>query len=67
MVEDKIKLVPIPEEKLKHYLKIFKSLICCDCGIQEIDFYPYAYDSEENDVWFVGKCSNCGELCFSKE
>ena len=67
MVEDEIKLVPIPDEKLKHYLNTSKSLVCCDCGIQEVEWYPYAYDPEENDIWFVGKCPNCGELCFSKE
>jgi hypothetical protein len=81
MVEDEIKLelpeceaederlflIPIPNDKLKHYLKTSKSLVCCDCGIQEVEWYPYAYDPEENDVWFVGKCPNCGELCFSKE
>lgn len=67
MVEDEIKLVPIPDEKLKHYLKTSKSLVCCDCSIQEVEWYPYAYDPEENDVWFAGKCPNCGELCFSKE
>ena len=64
---EKIKLVPIPDNKIKSYLRTTKSLVCCDCGIREIEFYPYAYHEEENDVWFVGVCPNCGELCYSKE
>jgi hypothetical protein len=63
------KLELIPEEKLKRYLKKFPtSTVICNCGkINTTMFIPYAYDRDNNDVIYVGKCEKCGELLFTKE
>ena len=64
-------LTLIPEKKLKSYidLNLKASTFCEGCNklIENAPIYPYGYDEEENDVYFVGKCPNCGELFFIKE
>ena len=66
-MEEEIKLTIIPE---KLFLSRIKNLLtadtCCDkCeSVVKTTFYPYGYDKEENDVWSVGICPNCGDTLY---
>lgn len=60
----------IPEEKYKRYFNYRpKSTIYCDCGHlnEECEGIPYAYDEENNDVYFAHKCEKCGTIMYTKE
>ena len=60
----------IPEEKYKRYFKYRpKSNIYCDCGYLNYDCegIPYAYDEENNDVFFAHQCEKCGTIMYTKE
>ena len=69
----KPKLSVIPEAKLRRYLQAMKdkpitSKVLCDCGkLVNITPVPYAYNEENNDVWFAAICPHCGELILTKE
>jgi len=67
-----IKQVVIPEDKMKRYMEWCKgktsTVFCCDCKkLVEITLTPYYYDEENNDVYFVSLCPECGELIITKE
>lgn len=62
----------IPEDKLRRYIAFAslekKTSILCDCGeVVECQIFPYAYDEENNDVYFASICPKCGELLITKE
>ena len=60
----------IPPKKLVHYIDLnVGGGVFCDCGTfhEDLKFIPYAYDKENNDVIFAGKCKKCGKILFVKE
>jgi len=60
----------IPEEKYKRYFNYRpKSYIYCDCGHlnKDCESIPYAYDEENNDVYFARQCEKCGAIMYTKE
>lgn len=65
-----MKWIPIPKNKLKSYLELICiSNILCHCGKlnHNCKCIPYAYDKENNDIIFAGKCVECGEIFFTRE
>jgi len=71
--DKEVKLSVIPEGKLIRYLqemkkKPFTTKVLCDCGkLADITPVPYAFDKENNDIWFAAICPHCGELILTKE
>lgn len=63
----------IPDDRLSDVLKYVEEsneseLICLNCeSIISTKHYPYAYDSENNDVVYVSRCPNCGEILYSRD
>ena len=59
----------IPEAKLAHYLDNFlTSTVMCECGkLHKGIFIPYAYDKDNNDIIFIGKCKHCNKIIYIKE
>jgi len=62
----------IPEEKMKECIKYCtqhgKSTVICSCGsIVDVEYFPYYYDKENNDVHFASVCPICGALIITKE
>lgn len=62
----------IPEEKMKEYIKYCihhdNSTVICSCGsMVDVEYFPYYYDKENNDVYFASVCPVCGELIITKE
>ena len=63
----------IPEDRLSGILEYIEESnaidsICPKCRAYiSIKFYPYAHDSENNDIVYVSKCPNCGEILFSRD
>lgn len=59
----------IPEAKLTHYLDNFlTSTVMCECGkLHNGMFIPYAYDKDNNDIIFVGKCKHCNQIIYIRE
>lgn len=59
----------IPLDKLPFYMELHTSEYFCEhCHKQnESILIPYAYDEENNDVIFVGKCNYCGTINLFKE
>ena len=68
-------LYPLPEDKFKRYLEYClkknqreqKSPIMCDCGPVQADIYPYAYDEDNNNVYFFSICPKCGKILITSE
>lgn len=63
----------IPDNRLSDVLKYVEEsnrseMICHNCeSIISIKLHPYAYDAENNDVVYVSRCPNCGEILYSKD
>ena len=57
-------LIPIPEKLVEQLLdERFKSVdtICPNCRklIEDVIMHPYAYDKENHNIVYVGKCDYC--------
>ena len=67
------KLELIPDNRLSdmiEYIEESKAIntFCSKCeSCISIKSYPYAYDSENNNVVYVSKCPNCGEILYSRD
>lgn len=63
----------IPDNRLSdmiEYIEESKAIdtICHKCeSFISIKSYPYAYDSENNNMVYVSKCPNCGEILYSRD
>jgi len=63
----------IPEGRLSGVLEYIEESnmidsICPKCeSFISTKHYPYAYDSENNDVVYVSRCPNCGEVLYSRD
>lgn len=62
----------IPEEKMKEYIKYCaqhgKCTVICSCSsIVDVEYFPYYYDEENNDIHFASVCPVCGALIVTKE
>lgn len=65
LTDEEVKLEVIPEELFASRIQeIKKSYIWCDTckNLISTTFYPYGYDKEENEVWYLGICPDCGEI-----
>lgn len=69
---EELKLIPedkfleILEYKIKE-VDVYES-ICPKCeSFISTKHYPYAYDTENNDVVYVSRCPNCGEILYSRD
>lgn len=65
-------LIPIPENLIKQLLdKRFKVIdtICPNCNelVENVTMYPYAYDKENHNIVYVGKCDYCKKLLYSRD
>ena len=42
-----------------------KSEVICSCGkLVEIEYFPYAFDKENNEVHYIGICPECGDFIY---
>ena len=72
--EKKKELELIPEDQFLEILEykikevdVYES-ICPKCkSFISTKHYPYAYDTENNDVVYVSRCPNCGEVLYSRD
>lgn len=70
MEKEEFKLVLAPEERFVSAIKrLHKSnVVCCDCHkVVSTIFYPYGYDENENDMWYLGLCPNCKAIMYVKD
>lgn len=70
MKEDNIKLEVIPEEAFVSRIKMLhKSYVICDSCAKTIGttFYPYGYDIENHDVWYIGMCPDCEKVMYVRD
>ncbi len=63
----------IPDNRLSNMIEYIEeskafNTFCSKCeSYISIKSYPYAYDSENNDIIYISKCPNCGEILYSKD
>lgn len=66
-------LIPIPEKLIEQLLdekfKLLINTICPECHklVENVIMRPYAYDKENHDIVYVGKCGYCKKLIYSKD
>lgn len=65
-------LIPIPEQLIEQLLDEKFNLInsiCPECHklIENVIMRPYAYDKENHNIVYVGKCSYCKKLIYSRD
>ena len=42
-----------------------KGEIVCSCGeLVEVEYFPYAFDKENNEVHYIGICPKCGDYVY---
>lgn len=60
----------IPENRFKSAIaNISESTsICPNCGkLATAENHPYAYDPENNDIWYMSICPHCGATMYSHD
>lgn len=66
-------LIPIPENLIEQLLderfKLLINTICPECHkiIEHVIMRPYAYDEENHNIVYVGKCDYCKKLIYSRD
>ena len=68
--KDEIRLILPTEEQFVSRLKMLhKSTVVCDKCNKAVStmFYPYGYDPENNDIWYIGICPDCEEVFYTKD
>ena len=65
-------LIPIPENLIEQLLDERFNLIytiCPNCHklIENSIMKPYAYDKENHNIVYVGKCPHCKKLIYSND
>jgi hypothetical protein len=53
----------IPEDW--EFIENNKSVTVCSCEeLVEVEYFPYAFDKENNEVHYIGNCPKCGEFIY---
>ena len=61
--------VPTEKQFVSRLKDLHESEVVCDNCEKAVKttFYPYGYDEEEHDMWYIGVCPECGEVMYVKD
>lgn len=60
---EKFGFIEIPEDW--EFIENNKSETICSCGnLVEVEYFPYSFDKENNEVHYIGICPKCGDFIY---
>lgn len=60
---EKYGFVEVPDDW--EFIKDNKGKVVCSCReLVEIEYFPYAFDKENNEVHYIGICPKCGDFIY---